>query len=463
MTAQMLMQVDDRLWPRAAPAKAGTEVVRAAVYCALAAVDMLIVLVAFAASDLFRHDNATDLLSASYLLILPVFLAVSFYSRAYTYTTVVSRRRSVPKAVTCMFGAAAMTVVLIFALKSSGDVSRIAFFSGTLFSTMGLIAVRLALPGWIRRLGSRFFRRVLIVDGGFTETVPSSFERIDADLVGIRPEITDPLMLHRFSQLVAGADRVVVACPVEHRERWSLYLKSVDCTGELLVPELRNVEPLSHEHGSELIGVRVSIGRLDIRNRLLKRAFDLAIAVPVLVAVSPLMLAVAIAVKLESRGPILFRQQRMGRANQLFQVLKFRSMFVGTQDHDGAHSTRRDDHRITRVGRVIRATSIDELPQLLNVINGDMSLVGPRPHALGSRAGDELFWHVDPRYWLRHTIKPGLTGLAQVRGHRGATDHATDLTKRLESDIEYLSHWSLLTDATILVRTLFVLVHRNAY
>ena len=463
MTAQMLMQVDDRLWPRAAPAKAGTEVVRAAVYCALAAVDMLIVLVAFAASDLFRHDNATDLLSASYLLI-PAGLPGGqlLQPRLYLHDGgVAPAQRAQGGHLHVRRGGDDGGADLRAEEQRRRVAHRVLQRHAVQHDGVDRGAAGAA---WLDPpLGSRFFRRVLIVDGGFTETVPSSFERIDADLVGIRPEITDPLMLHRFSQLVAGADRVVVACPVEHRERWSLYLKSVDCTGELLVPELRNVEPLSHEHGSELIGVRVSIGRLDIRNRLLKRAFDLAIAVPVLVAVSPLMLAVAIAVKLESRGPILFRQQRMGRANQLFQVLKFRSMFVGTQDHDGAHSTRRDDRRITRVGRVIRATSIDELPQLLNVINGDMSLVGPRPHALGSRAGDELFWHVDPRYWLRHTIKPGLTGLAQVRGHRGATDHATDLTKRLESDIEYLSHWSLLTDATILVRTLFVLVHRNAY
>ena len=270
-------------------------------------------------------------------------------------------------------------------------------------------------------------------------------------------------MLHRFSQLVAGADRVVVACPVERREGWSLYLKSVDCTGELLVPELHSIEPLSHEHGSGLTGVRVSVGRLDLRNRLLKRGFDLALTVPVLVALSPLMLVVAIAIKLESPGPVLFRQQRMGRANQLFEVLKFRSMYVEGTDGDGTRSTARGDDRITRIGRLIRATSIDELPQLFNVINDDMSLVGPRPHALGSRAGAELFWLVDRRYWLRHTIKPGLTGLAQVRGHRGATDHVADLMKRLESDIEYLSHWSLFGDLAILARTLFVLVHRNAY
>ena len=212
-----------------------------------------------------------------------------------------------------------------------------------------------------------------------------------------------------------------------------------------------------------LAGVRVSLGRMDMRNRLLKRGFDLTIAATALVILSPLMLGVALVIRLESVGPVFFRQQRMGRANRLFEVLKFRSMYVDLGDQNGDRSTARGDQRITRVGRFIRATSIDELPQLLNVINGEMSLVGPRPHALGSRAGDNLFWQVDRRYWLRHTIKPGVTGLAQVRGYRGTTDNEDDLVKRLESDMEYVARWSIVNDVTILFRTLLVLLHRNAY
>ena len=461
MTAHMLVQSDGRtpLTLR----KIDTQLVRLTVYVALALGDTLIVLAGFTLSDLIRHYTLNDALTPTYYLILPVFFAVSLYSRNYSYGAVVARSRSIPKMVTAMLVSAAMTLVLIFALKNSEDVSRLAFFTGMLFSLAGLVAVRLPLPRLIRGLGPRFFRRLLIVDGAYDEPTPPDFERLDAARFDIRPEIADPMMLHRFSQLVTGADRVVVSCPVEHRERWSLYLKSVDCAGELLVPELRGIEPLGQEAGVGLSGIRVSVGRLDLRNRMIKRAFDLAITAPTLVLLSPLMLVVAVAIKLESRGPVLFRQRRMGRANQLFDVFKFRSMYHDLGDHHGAHSTARGDPRVTRVGRLIRATSLDELPQLFNVINGEMSLVGPRPHALGSKAGDELFWHVDPRYWLRHTLKPGVTGLAQVRGYRGATDRRTDLTKRLESDIEYLSHWSLLGDLVILVRTAFVLTHRNAY
>lgn len=461
MTAQIFVESDDLIdwqgnW-------ANTRSVRASLYVALALLDVVVVTVAFALSDILRHDAIKDILSLSYWLIVPVFVAVSFYVRAYSYTTLIVRHISIWKAITAVLGATAVTVMLLFALKNSTEVSRVAFFTGTLLSIVGLVLIRLPLPLLIKHLGSRFFRRVLIVDGEFTDAVPPHFERIDIVKLGIRPEINNPLMLHRFSRIVAGADRVTVACAVEDRERWSLYLKSVDCDGELLVPELRNIEPLGHSGDLGLVGVRVSLGRMDMRNAMMKRGFDLAVAAVALVILSPGMLITAIVIKLESPGPVLFRQQRMGRTNRLFEVLKFRSMYVDQGDQHGDRSTARGDRRVTRVGRIIRATSIDELPQLLNVLGGSMSLVGPRPHALGSRAGDDLFWQIDRRYWLRHTIKPGVTGLAQVRGYRGATDHADDLIKRLECDMEYLAHWSILNDVAILARTLFVLLHRNAY
>ncbi|MBA3836318.1 MAG: exopolysaccharide biosynthesis polyprenyl glycosylphosphotransferase, partial [Zymomonas sp.] len=117
----------------------------------------------------------------------------------------------------------------------------------------------------------------------------------------------------------------------------------------------------------------------------------------------------------------------------------------------------------TKVGRFIRRSSIDELPQLINVLRGEMSIVGPRPHALGSRAEGKLFWEIDPRYWHRHATKPGLTGLAQVRGYRGATVVRKDLADRLNADLEYVRAWSLWLDVRIILQTFGVLVHRNAY
>jgi len=132
-------------------------------------------------------------------------------------------------------------------------------------------------------------------------------------------------------------------------------------------------------------------------------------------------------------------------------------------DTNGDRSTARDDDRITRIGAFIRRTSINELPQLINVLKGEVSVVGPRPHALGSRANNKLFWDIDANYWQRHCLKPGLTGLAQVRDYRGATEEEKDLTNRLQADLECISGWSLMRDMEILLKTVLVLRHANAY
>lgn len=200
-----------------------------------------------------------------------------------------------------------------------------------------------------------------------------------------------------------------------------------------------------------------------MRSRILKRMFDLLVAGIALLLLGPILLCVAAAIKLEDGGPVFFVQRRVGRGNRFFSIMKFRSMRVNTVGVDGSQSASKDDDRITRIGRIIRSTSIDELPQLLNVILGDMSLVGPRPHAIGSQAGDKLFWEVDARYWERHALKPGLTGLAQIRGLRGATEREEDLTGRLTADLEYLSGWSLWRDLWIMLMTLRVLVHDRAF
>jgi lipopolysaccharide/colanic/teichoic acid biosynthesis glycosyltransferase len=182
-----------------------------------------------------------------------------------------------------------------------------------------------------------------------------------------------------------------------------------------------------------------------------------------LVLFSPFFLVAAIGIKFSSPGPIVFTQLRAGRNGRPFMMFKFRSMREERRDPNGDRSVARDDERITRIGAFIRRSSIDELPQIINVLKGDMSIVGPRPHALGSRANNKYFWEVDRKYWQRHCLKPGLTGLAQVRGHRGATALEKDLTDRLQSDLEYIARWSLTRDIGIVLRTVMVLRHDNAY
>jgi putative colanic acid biosynthesis UDP-glucose lipid carrier transferase len=193
---------------------------------------------------------------------------------------------------------------------------------------------------------------------------------------------------------------------------------------------------------------------------VLKRVEDVLLASLILLAIAPLMAAVAVGVKLSSPGPVLFRQRRHGLDGREISVWKFRSMRV-MDDGDVVHQATRDDPRVTRFGAFIRRTSLDELPQFLNVLQGTMSVVGPRPHALAhNRAYAELI----RTYMVRHKVKPGITGWAQVNGHRGETDTLDKMRARLECDLEYLRHWSLALDLRIVARTVALMFFdRKAY
>ena len=440
-----------------------TQTVRVVVYFTQMGLDLLAILLGFVVAGLVRHGAIRVGLDTTALLtLLPVFLVISVYAGAYSHGGVATRI-GIQRVLTSLALALAFNTLAAFAIKEASNLSRLFLFLGAAVAGVLLIVERLAMVRFIRvHLSTRFMRRVLVIDGE-PVVAPAGFHVIDVADHGVTPDPDDPHALHKISSLLFGADRVLVSSAPERRGNWSLYLKGIGCNGELLLPELHAIGQLDASDGTSLVGVPVSTGPLDIRSRLLKRSFDLSITVPAIIALAPVLLIVAIAIKLTSPGPVLFKQPRMGRGNRLFHVYKFRSMRTETTDNAGARSASLDDDRITSVGRIIRRTSLDELPQLFNVLEGDMSLVGPRPHALGSLAGDELFWHVDKRYWLRHAIKPGITGLAQVRGFRGATDHRDDLMQRLLSDLEYVADWSLMKDITILVRTLTVVVHKKAY
>ena len=195
-----------------------------------------------------------------------------------------------------------------------------------------------------------------------------------------------------------------------------------------------------------------------------KQLQDRIISALALIVLSPFFAIIAIAIKLDSPGPVLFRQQRVGFNNLPFEMLKFRSMYTAQEDKNGDLAVVRGDARVSRVGAFIRRTSLDELPQLFNVLRGDMSLVGPRPHAYGAKAAQRLYSDVIRRYPARHRVIPGITGLAQVRGHRGNTEQEKDIVDRVESDLEYIDRWSLTLDLLILLRTCATfLFHKNAY
>jgi Undecaprenyl-phosphate glucose phosphotransferase len=195
-----------------------------------------------------------------------------------------------------------------------------------------------------------------------------------------------------------------------------------------------------------------------------KLIMDRVLAMLAILCLSPFLLAIAVAVKLDSPGPVLFRQKRRGMNNEPFDMLKFRSMHSHSEDRNADRLVTRGDKRVTRLGGFLRRTSIDELPQLFNVLLGQMSLVGPRPHAYGAKAADRLYEEVVSRYPARHRVPPGITGLAQVRGFRGNTGQEEDIVNRVESDLEYIDRWTLGLDIIILFRTAATfLFHRDAY
>jgi polysaccharide biosynthesis protein PslA len=190
---------------------------------------------------------------------------------------------------------------------------------------------------------------------------------------------------------------------------------------------------------------------------------DKVLAAFLILATAPLMFFIAMLIKIDSRGPVLFIQDRFGLNNSVIRVFKFRTMHAELSDPTGKQRTVRNDPRVTPVGRVLRWLSFDELPQLLNVLRGDMSVVGPRAHALQMMAGERSYWEAVPAYRHRHRVKPGITGWAQINGLRGEVDTLEKARARLAHDLYYIDNWSLWLDLKILIRTVTLLTSEGGY
>ena len=438
---------------------------RVRTFAYLVILDLMALVISFAIGALVRGSVASDAGALAVLAsVLPLYLIVALNGQAYSSRVLFDVFQAIARSLRALFIALAVVIVAVFYLKAGTSFSRVAIAIG---STSSVLMLSMGRYFFVRHhhaiVGGDPYAVALIWEAG--HPIPDcSFSVIIAAETLIAPDQhNDPLSYDRLARALSGVHNVVVSCDPINRPAWTVALKGANIQGEILMPELSAMAPLAtNSHGS-MTSLVVAHGPLNLVDRAIKRAFDLVVAITAIIALLPVMVAAAIAIKLESRGPIFFFQQRLGRANRVFKVAKFRSMRAESADEQGGRSASRDDDRITSVGRFIRRTSIDELPQLLNVISGAMSIVGPRPHALGSRAADKLFWEVDGRYWHRHAAKPGLTGLAQVRGFRGATLEEADLLNRLQADLEYLEDWSIWRDIKIIVRTVRVLIHRNAF
>lgn len=450
-------------------------------------------LAAVSAAILWFYVAPSESIGVGYIvasLILP--MATTILIGGFSGYTVGAYRRfvfdlgRVIGAWTVVFGS--FTLVLFF-LKMGEEFSRVWLGTWFLIGILALTFLRVVISRLVARWTAAgvLERRAVLVGGG-----PEAVELIhalrqeranDIRICGVFDDREDSRVpalkeglprLGRIDELLefgrqAEIDMLIVALPMAAEQRLigllkTLWVLPVDIRLSARSSKLR-FRPRSYSY----VG---SVPFLDLFDKpiadwdyVVKAAFDRLVGALLLVAMTPLMLAVAAAIKLDSPGPVLFRQKRYGFNNELIEVFKFRSMYVNQTDANAAKLVTRGDPRITRVGRFIRKTSLDELPQLINVaFGGNLSLVGPRPHAVQAKAADRLYEQVVDGYFARHRVKPGITGWAQVNGWRGETDTQEKLERRVEHDLFYIENWSVPFDLYILALTPIRLLNtENAY
>jgi Undecaprenyl-phosphate glucose phosphotransferase len=426
---------------------------------------------------------ATRMRPDALYLIFVAFVAsnaiVVFHSlRLYTMHAF---RRPLLSAARMAFACIVLVVAVVaatFFLKAENEISRVWIATWCALAIAFLTLIRFGLATFILALtrSGRLQRRVAVVGGGELgrdvlrdlKTAHPSEIRI-LGVFDDRSDARSPRAVEGFRKLgtvgdlvefarVSRVDLVIFALPITAEERiltmlQKLWVLPLDIRLSAHSNRLR-FRPRSYSYVGQLPVLDLLDKPIADWDVVIKTVFDKVTGSLALIALSPVLALTALAIKLDSPGPILFKQRRYGFNNELIEIYKFRSMYVGQLDVDAAKLVTRDDPRVTRVGRLIRRTSIDELPQLFNVVfKGDLSLVGPRPHAVQAKAAERHYDEVVDGYFARHRVKPGITGWAQINGWRGETDTQEKLQHRVEHDLYYIENWSLLFDLRILALT----------
>jgi Undecaprenyl-phosphate glucose phosphotransferase len=381
-----------------------------------------------------------------------------------------------------------LALAIAFFIKLENTIPR-AWAAAWYLSGLGILfAGRLVLSAVARRWArnGRLVRRVIIVGGGREGEELVRALRAEADTDLRICGVFDDRGGDRSPEVIAGIPKLgMVEDVVEftRRTRVDLILLSLPLTAEDRVLQMARklwVLPVDVRLAAHMSKLRFRpraysyIGNVPVLdlfdkpiadwNMVMKSIFDRVAGAVILLAMLPLMAFTALAIKLDSPGPVFFRQRRLGFNNEVIEVFKFRSLCHHRADPHARQVVTRNDPRLTRVGRFIRKTSIDELPQLINVLRGELSLVGPRPHAVEANTANKLWEEVVDGYFARHRVKPGITGWAQINGWRGEVNSPEKLQQRVEHDLDYIENWSLLFDVYILLRTPFSLFRTdNAY
>jgi Undecaprenyl-phosphate glucose phosphotransferase len=381
-----------------------------------------------------------------------------------------------------------LIAVGLFLFKASDQVSRVWLVSwyvtGAITLVIFRVSLRLLVQQWTRE--GKLKRRTVIVGGGRdAEELIRAIRRgaeNDIRLFGLfddrgddrSPEsVANVPKLGRVADLIEFArqtrvDLVIVSMPLSAENRVlemlkQLWVLPVDIRLSAHMSKLRFTSK-AYSYLGEVPVFDIADRPISDWNLVFKWLFDKIVALIAIIVFSPVMIATAIAIRLESKGPVIFKQKRHGFNNELIEVYKFRSMYTDRSDANASKLVTRNDPRVTRVGRIIRKTSIDELPQFFNVLKGELSVVGPRPHALEAKADSKLYYEAVDGYFARHKVKPGVTGWAQINGWRGETDTVDKIMQRVHHDLYYIENWSILLDLYILFMTpIRLLKSENAY